>query len=135
MTKTPVSTILKNAFIIYLVATTVNLVIYYIAIGMGFTLKGSQYESFNPIVLYVSSFVFSTLGTIAFLLCRKFFGKNANTTFTTLGLLFIIFFGIPLFSTLKGLELLYFEVSHLVLGLPFIYFMVKGVGGENPKKQ
>jgi hypothetical protein len=125
MTKISVSTILKNAFIIYLVATTVNLVIYYIALGMGFTLKGTQYESFNPIVLYVASFIFSTLGTIVFLICRKFFGKNANMTFTTLGLLFIVFFGIPLFSTIKGLELLYFEMSHLILGIPFIYFMVK----------
>jgi hypothetical protein len=125
-TKTSLTTVLKNAFIIYLVATTVNLVLYYIALGMGFTLKGTQYESFSPAILYISSLVFTILGTVAYLLSHKFLGKNANTTFATLGLVFIVIFAIPLFSTLKGLELAYFEVSHLVLGLPFIYYMIQG---------
>jgi Family of unknown function (DUF6069) len=127
MSIAPLITILRNAFIIYLTATTVNLVIYFIALSLGFSLKGTQYEAFNPVVLYGSSFAFSVLGTLVFIFCRRLFQKNSDTIFSILGIIFIFFAGFPLLGQNLGtLELVYFEVSHLVLGFPFIYFMIKG---------
>lgn len=139
MTKPNLPLIFKNAFIIYLVATTINLVILFIAQSMGFSLKGTSYESFSPVVLYASSFVFSLIGTIVFFLVYRFVKKQPAKLYRILGYSFLILNALPLLGFgIGNLEKIYFEVAHLVLGVPFIEYMIRGYhtkSSENHKSQ
>ncbi len=127
------ATIIKNALIIYLVATIVNVVLYFITQAMGGfgNLKDTGLEMFSPVVLFVGSFVYSLLGTVVFALTQKFYLKNSTRLFRILGYgLIVISIFSPMAYKLGILEILYFEVSHLVLGVPFIEYMIRGYNIE-----
>jgi hypothetical protein len=126
--------IAKNALIIYLAGTAVNLVIYYITTQIG-GFGNTDFEKLNGASVVGSSFVFAILGAVVFGLAHKFYKANPALLYRVLGYGFlglyaIVVLTIPGFSNLGKL---YFEVGHLVLGVPFIEFMIRGYHAETSK--
>jgi hypothetical protein len=118
--------IIKNAGLIYILATLVNIGFYYIAMFLGGfkDLTNTPIATFGIMQLIISSFVFTILGTIIYMLCHLFYKRNPNKLFSILGYTFLILMIVsPLILPINNIEKIYFELSHIVLGVPFIEYM------------
>ena len=120
--------IAKNAAIVYITSTIINIVLYYLfsALGGFSNLANTPIASFGPLQIATSSLIFSVIGAVVFALVYEFKTNNPAQLYKILGYGFIIVMAIPIFTmNIDTIDKIYFELSHLVLGVPFIEYLTK----------
>jgi Family of unknown function (DUF6069) len=120
--------VLKNTAIVYLSSTIVNIILYFIFLTFGGfrSLVNTPIANFGPLQIATSSLIFSILGAVVFLIVYQFKTNKPTKLYKFLGYGFILIMAIPVFTmNIDTIDKVYFEISHLVLGIPFIEFLTK----------